>query len=244
MDLEVEKHEDLNALERQALERVARLAHEIKNSMTSVSTFMQLLPSKWNDDHFRKSFYPVAREETLRVNRLINDMLELGKNQAAILVPVNIQDLVKEVIAIKSPLAEQRHLCIRTDLSVASPVIPIDQTRIKETINNLLTNAMEATPDEGTIDVRLDDVVLSSGRPAIRLEIQDSGSGIAPQLLTDIFNPYISTKKGSHHPGGTGLGLYIARRHIQAHGGTIEVENPEASGALFRVTLPVERRRV
>jgi signal transduction histidine kinase len=119
----------------------------------------------------------------------------------------------------------------------------VDKGKIKEAIINLLDNAMEATPAGGYIDIRLEDLVMPGGRPAIRLDIQDSGPGIEKTFQAEIFEPYMSTKADGKLPGGTGLGLTIARHNIQAHGGTIEVESLDTAGALFRVILPVERRR-
>jgi signal transduction histidine kinase len=225
-----------------AFDQVVHLAHEIKNSMTSISTFMQLLPSKWHDERFRDTFYPVVNEETQRIAQLVNDMLDLGKRQSAQLTSTNIQDLLENLIASKAPLAEQRCLQFHTLMDVSSPTIRIDRERIKEAIVNLLHNAMEATPKGGHIRIKIKDDRLPNGRPAIRLEIQDSGPGIDQDLQTAIFDPYISTKAEGQQPAGTGLGLYIAKRHIEAHGGSIVVESPPESGALFRVILPVERR--
>lgn len=223
-------------------DRVARLAHEIKTPLTTISTFIQLIPKKWDDEHFRTSFFPIARDETQRLSRLVNDMLERGKNQSAGLMPVDIQKLVNDLVARMSPLAEQRHLQFHTHFALASPVIRVDKGKIKEAIINLLDNAMEATPDAGHIGIRLEDLVMPGGRPAIRLDIQDSGPGIAKAIQDEIFDPYMSTKAGGNLPGGTGLGLTIARHNIHAHGGTIAVESPDTAGALFRVILPVERR--
>lgn len=222
---------------------LARLAHDLKNPLTAISTFMQLFPTRWNDDHFRSTFYPVALEETERLLCLVHDMLDRGKKQAAQLMPVDMQKLVGSLVGLLAPLAEQRQLRLSTRFTQASAVIRVDEGKIKEAIHNILTNAMEATPEAGQIDIRLDGLVLPGGRPAIRLEIQDSGPGVDEALKTEIFDPYMSTKDARHLSGGTGLGLYIARRNVQAHGGMIEVENADAGGALFRVILPVERRR-
>jgi len=222
---------------------VARLAHEIKNPLTAISTFMQLVPKKWNDDDFRTSFYPIARDETQRLGGLVNDMLDRGKKKPARLMSVDIQELVNNLMALLAPLAEQRHLRFQTHFALASSVIRIDEGKIKEAIINLLDNAMEATPEGGDIGIWLEDFVMPGGRPAIKLEIQDSGPGIDKEMQAEIFDPYMSTKVDGNLPGGTGLGLYIARHNIQAHGGAIEVESPDTSGALFRVILPVERRR-
>jgi signal transduction histidine kinase len=222
---------------------LARLAHDLKNPLTAISTFMQLFPTRWNDDHFRSTFYPVALEETERLLCLVHDMLDRGKNQGARLMPVDMQDLVVNLVGLLAPLAEQRQVTLSTQFAQASSVIRVDEGKIKEAIHNILTNAMEATPEAGHIDIRLGGFVLPGGRPAIRVEIQDNGPGVDEAIKTEIFDPYMSTKDARHLSGGTGLGLYIARRNVQAHGGMIEVENADAGGALFRVTLPVERRR-
>ena len=212
--------------------------------MTSISTFVQLLPSRWHDERFRDSFYPVVNEETQRITQLVNDMLDLGKRQSAQLISTNIQDLLENLLASKAPLAEQRCLRFHTRIDVSCPTLRIDQERIKEAIVNLLHNAMEATPDGGDIRIKLEDDRMPNGRPAIRLEIQDSGPGIDQELQTVIFDPYMSTKAEGQQPAGTGLGLYIAKRHVEAHGGSLAVESPPMSGALFRMVLPVERRCV
>ena len=222
---------------------LARLAHDLKNPLTAISTFMQLFPTRWNDDHFRSTFYPVALEETERLLCLVHDMLDRGKKQSARLMPVDMQDLVGNLVGLLAPLAEQRQVTLSTQFAQASSVIRVDKGKIKEAIHNILTNAMEATPEAGHIDIRLGGFVLPGGRPAIRLEIQDSGPGVDEAIKTEIFDPYMSTKDARHLSGGTGLGLYIARRNVQAHGGMIEVENADAGGAIFRVILPVERRR-
>jgi signal transduction histidine kinase len=224
-------------------DRLARLAHDIKNPLTTISTFMQLFPTRWNDDHFRSTFYPVAREETMRLGQLVNDMLDRGKKQSARLMPVDLQDLVESLVGLLTPLAEQRKLTLSSHIALASSVIRVDEGKIKEALYNILTNAIEATPASGKIDMRLDGLSLPGGRPAIRIEIQDSGPGVDKDLQTEIFAPYMSTKVEGQSSSGAGLGLYIARHNIQAHGGTIRVENTDAGGALFRIILPVERRQ-
>ena len=225
-----------------AFDQVVHLAHEIKNSMTSISTFMQLLPSRWQDERFRDSFYPVVNEEAQHITQLVNDMLDLGKTQSMQLTPTNLKDLLENLLALKAPLAEQRCLRFHIRIDIASPTIRINQERIKEAIVNLVHNAMEATPDGGDISIAVEDDRLPNGRPAVRVEIQDSGPGIGQDLQAIIFDPYMSTKAEAQLPAGTGLGLHIAKQHIEAHGGTISVESPPESGALFRIVLPVERR--
>jgi K+-sensing histidine kinase KdpD len=222
--------------------QVAHLAHDMKNALTTLTTFIQLLPAKWDDMHFRTSFYPIARDETRQLRHLIHTLLVQGQNRSAPRVPVDIRALVESLVASKAPLAAQRNVQLKTRLATASTVTRLDESKIREALTNLIHNALEATPDAGVITIRLEDLVLSGGRPAVRLEIQDSGPGIDIEMQASLFEPYTSTKTGDHLTRGTGLGLFIAHRHIQAHGGTIEVESPKDSGALFRVILPLERR--
>jgi len=221
---------------------VARLAHDIKNAMTTISTFMQLLPDKWDDLHFRKTFYPITREATHQANHLISALLDCGKTLQMRRVAVDIRKLVAHLVTSKAPLADQRGLLLKTRFSLTSTMTRIDEAAIREALTNLLNNALEATPDAGVITICLENMVLPGGRPAIKLEIQDSGPGIDKEMQATLFEPYTTSKTGEQLAAGTGLGLYIAQRHIQAHGGTIEVEGSKASGALFRVILPVERR--
>jgi two-component system phosphate regulon sensor histidine kinase PhoR len=226
-----------------ATDATARIAHDIKNAMTSVSTFMQLLAAKWDNPHFRSSFYPVARDEAMRVNGLVHALLDRGKQGFLKRVAVDLRTVLEHILALKAPLADQRRLRMRIHDHLSLATIRIDPAAIEETLVNLLSNAIEASPDGGRIDIGLKDDRLPSGQPAIRLEIQDSGPGVDNALRETIFAPYMSTKTGDLSSGGTGLGLTIARRHIEAHGGTITVMGSTNGGALFRVLLPLERRR-
>lgn len=226
-----------------AVDAITRTAHDIKNSMTSVSTFMQLLSTKWHDTAFRSSFYPVAREETMRVTRLVNDLLNYGKSSSRHRLTVDLRAVLTRLVARQTPVAEQRRQHLRIHDQLTCSTIRIDKKAVEEALVNLLCNAIEASPDGGRIDIDLRDDVLASGQPAIRIAIQDSGPGIDKALQEAIFAPYMSTKSGDLSSGGTGLGLSIARRHIEAHGGTITAARSARGGALFRVLLPLERRR-
>lgn len=222
---------------------IAHLAHELKNAMTTVSTFLQLLPAKWGEAQFRSTFYPSARDESLRINGLVNAMLDGQPQQPPARAFVDLQAVLQHILARKTPLAEQRRLRLHFHADPALPTLFLDQDAIAEAIGNLLSNAMEASPRGGRIDLRLTGDAMSNGQPAVRLDIQDSGPGVAKALREAIFAPYVTTKRRGASTGGTGLGLAIARRHIEAHGGRIAVETPAGGGALFRVLLPVERRR-
>ena len=194
-----------DVLDPSRVDSLAHLAHDIKNAMTTVTTFMQLLPAKWGEAHFRSSFYTAARDEAMRVNGLVNAMLDRKRRHPPKRVPVALQALLKDLLARKAPLAEQRRLrlCLRTGRALA--ILRIDRDAISEAVVNLLSNAMEASPDGGCIEIRLEDDVMPNGQPAVRLDIRDGGPGVDEALRKAIFAPYVSTKNGNPATGGTGL---------------------------------------
>jgi signal transduction histidine kinase len=122
------------------------------------------------------------------------------------------------------------------DLAAGNTPILVDATNFELSLLNLVTNAIDAMPDGGTLRVR----VLDNPPTRVRIEIRDSGHGIPDDLLPHIFEPWVSTKK----PGrGTGLGLAIARDVVSAHGGTIQVASTEGVGTTFTIDLPSDAAR-
>jgi signal transduction histidine kinase len=129
-----------------------------------------------------------------------------------------------------SPVAASRGITVREDLSAALPRILLDRQKIQQALINLVRNAIEAMPSGGTLTV--------SARPAeggIVMEVTDTGCGIEPGL--DVFDFFISNKRG-----GTGLGLPISRRIVEAHGGRLTFESVPGRGTTFRIALQPERR--
>ncbi|MBI5410031.1 MAG: ATP-binding protein, partial [Nitrospirae bacterium] len=144
---------------------------------------------------------------------------------------VNVNEVVKDIIDFIVPEIEtgERGNRLIRDIPEAPIITVIDRDKIKEAMLNLLTNADDAT-DHGTITIK----TKSENDEAV-IEISDTGSGIKPENLNDIFNPFFTTKSG-----GIGLGLAITRRIIEEHNGRIEVESELGRGTVFRIYLPLE----
>jgi len=114
----------------------------------------------------------------------------------------------------------------------------MDSAKMKEVILNLLSNAVEFTPEGGTIEIFAEKFVEKEKTAKIRIEIKDNGPGIPQSKINSIFDPYFTTKHKSSIHSGTGLGLFIAHQNMQDHGGTIDVKSEPDEGSVFMLTLP------
>ena len=216
----------------------ARLAHEIKNPLTAIGTFIQLLPLKYEDAEFREDFHKVAMEETMRVNRLISELLDLVKPKESHFAFNDFHDLIEKMILLISPESKAKRIEIvrRYDKNMGD--IWLDSEKMKQVILNLLSNAVEFTPMDGRIEIATRCRAKRGHKKLVRVEIRDSGMGIPASMMDKIFEPYFTTKHRSTMHNGTGLGLFIAHQNMLDHGGTIEVQSRESEGATFILTLP------
>ena len=223
----------------------ARLAHEIKNPMTAISAYLQMLPNKWQDESFRTTFYQVAYGESQRINELIANLLDLGQTAPAKIVRVDLVALIKKLVMLLTPLAEQKKLAFNCHFDDGLPEMYLDPEKLHQALLNILDNALAAAPRETIVRIAIcktqHDLII--GRPAVAVEIADSGPGIPEELQARIFDPYFSTRQRDVEWQGAGLGLFIAQRHIQDHGGALQVVSSPGKGSVFKVVLPIERRK-
>ncbi|RZB30582.1 MAG: hypothetical protein SRB1_02862 [Desulfobacteraceae bacterium Eth-SRB1] len=218
----------------------ARLAHEIKNPMTAIGTFIQLLPGKFDDEEFRKDFYEIAKEETERVNNLITELLDLVKTKESHFELTDLHDLINKMILLVSPQSNSKQINMLRDFDPDVGKVWMDSEKIKQVVLNLLSNAINFTPQGGKIELRTKNV-LRDGKPAvIHIEIKDNGPGIPEPMINKIFDPYFTTRHKSSMHSGTGLGLFIADKHMQDHNGTMEVKSRVNEGTSFILTLPAD----
>jgi signal transduction histidine kinase len=216
----------------------ARLAHEIKNPMTAIGTFIQMLPQKYNDEEFRKDFYTIAMDETDRVNNLISELLDLVKTRESRFESADLHELIDRMALLLSPQSKAKNVEIIREFDRDISRVKMDSEKIKQVILNILSNAVEFTPHGGKIEI-LTKNQPQNGKPAdVLIEIKDNGKGISGPMIDKIFDPYFTTKHKSSLHSGTGLGLFIAYQNIRDHGGNIEVKSTIGFGTTFIITLP------
>ena len=218
----------------------ARLAHEIKNPMTAIGTFIQMLPQKFDDEEFRRDFYDVAMEETARVNTLISGLLDLAGAKESHFELEGLNGLIEKMVLLISPQCKAKRIEITTQLDPEIDEVRIDSEKIKQVVLNILSNAVEFTHEGGRIEVSTEIRRENGKEDHIVISIRDNGIGIGPGTVDKIFDPYFTTKQRGDMHSGTGLGLFIAHQNMLAHGGTIEVKSAVGAGAAFVLTLPRE----
>jgi len=217
----------------------ARLAHEIKNPLTAIGTFIQMMPQKYNDEEFRENFHNIALEETSRINNLITELLDLVKKRESHFEVNNLHKLINKMILLISPQSNAKKINVSCQFDPNIGQVWMDSEKMKEVILNLLSNAVEFTPEGGKIEFTTK-TCIEKGKPdTIHIEIKDNGPGIPQSMIDNIFDPYFTTKHRSSMHNGTGLGLFIAHQNMQDHDGTIKVKSKVNEGTVFMLNLPV-----
>ncbi len=220
----------------------ARLAHEIKNPMTAIGTFIQMLPQKYEDEKFRTEFYKIAMEETARINNLITELMDLTKTRESHFELSDVNDLIDKMILLTSPHSKAKHIDIVRNYDPGMRLVWMDSGKMKQVILNLLSNAIDFTPDGGRIEFTTKIIMKTGKGETVQIVIKDNGPGIPQTIIDKIFDPYFTTRHKSNMHNGTGLGLFIAHKNMQDHGGIIEVKSKVDEGTTFTLTLPKKTR--
>lgn len=226
---------------REMLERAGRLsllgklaaaiAHEIRNPLVSVQTFFQLAPQRWHDEEFAGAFRELTEREVTRIGNLIAELLSFARSPERVMSEVELSELTEQTVRLLVPHAREHRLEIEFAAAGRSILIRACPDQLRQVLLNLILNAIEATSD-GRITVCVRTTQRQERRLAL-VEVRDTGAGIPPDLLPDVFHPFFTTK-----PDGTGLGLSIAQEIVQSHGGFISVESALGTGSVFTVHLP------
>jgi len=183
----------------------------------------------------RSRFLSIINNETDRLSRLINDILDLTKIEAGKLswhvTQVSLPEVIRTSVTNIQSLVDNKSLIMQLNISDPLPLFYGDRDRLVQVITNILSNAIKFTPTGGEITIK---VGWTSGGGQY-VSIRDNGPGIPQNILKNLFIPFYTTKEK-----GTGLGLPISQRIIENHGGTIEVRSQPGEGATFTVLLPIE----
>lgn len=224
-------------------EVLAVVSHDLRDPLSVIlMEAVQLLSHfpETGDEHARelhKSVQRIRRSAT-RMRALIKDLLEIAKIEAKTfrldVRPVESRDLLEDAVSDARPLADAKHISLVLDLNHL-PKVDADPHRISQVLSNLLGNAIKFTPEGGTVTVRA-----QPRDETLAVSVADTGHGMAPEDLAHVFDRFWRPKGSKGE--GAGLGLYIARGVVEAHGGRVWAES-SPRGATFSFTLPLEARR-
>lgn len=218
---------------------LGRLAHEIRNPLSSLDIHVQLLEEDLAKlaPETKKSLKPrleIIHGELHRLESIVERFLRLAGPSALDLEPVEIPKIVTHVCELLRAEASTRQIEIVTQIEHGLPPVTADPIRLTQALMNLVINAVQAVEKNGRVQVG---ATKSTAGDALVLQVQDNGPGIPANKLEEVFDPYFTTK-----PEGIGLGLWIARQIAVAHGGTLRTENAPVGGAIFTLLLPLSRK--
>ena len=223
------------AEKRGLLERLlSRLAHEIRNPLSSLDIHVQLLEEDLGTlvPAVREQLTPrleIIRGELHRLESIVDHFLRLAGPSELDLERVNLAKIVNHICDLLRPEAAAREIEIVTSLRPELPQIHADPVRLTQALMNLVINAIQAVERAGRITV-----TARAAGTEILLEVYDNGPGIPAEKLSSIFDPYFTTKAE-----GSGLGLWIAQQIVTAHQGRVEARNRPEGGAVFALALPL-----
>ena len=217
----------------------AGVAHEIGNPLNSLGIHLQLLErklAKLPEEHTDslKEHLETSRQEISRLDSLLQDFLHAIRPTRAVVAPAQLNELSQATLTTLSPELEARKVKLTLQLHEDLPTLPLDANQIRQALFNLIKNAYQAVPASGG-EISL---LTTLSEEEILVCIADTGTGISPEALGSLFEPYTSHKKG-----GTGLGLLIVRRILREHGGEIEIQSEEKIGTRVTLHFPRHDRR-
>jgi signal transduction histidine kinase len=239
------------------LQLAARLSHELKNSLVSINTFAQLLPQQYERKEFRDEFFKIVAHEVTRVDLLVENLtffahpliLRYEEVDLTELLQTTLSRLVEECkrqhgsAVITSTTGQQtipsvtgKPVVLNARFGHTAKKIECDPKRLSLAIHNIMYNAIQSMPDGGRLSLVTDDAKPNGhAEPRVQISVLDTGEGIALANLDHIFEPFFTTRNV-----GVGLGLTIAQKIVQKHGGHITVESKLSKGTSMMLTVPVK----
>ncbi|WP_423802063.1 ATP-binding protein [Neobacillus sp. SAB-20_R2A] len=224
-----EREERLRRTEKLSVvgELSASVAHEIRNPLTSLKGFVQLLKV---EDERHQFYYQIMLDELDRINHIVGELLLLAKPQAVKFTKADVKKLLKDVISLLSSEASYHNVQIESRYPNDDMTIECEPNQLKQLFINIIKNAIEASGNGGMVTISLKKMEPET----ISIVIEDNGCGISGERLAKIGEPFYSSKEK-----GTGLGLTVSFKIVQSHHGTIHFESKENQGTSVHIVLPI-----
>lgn len=225
---QMEKAEHLASLG----ELAAGLAHDIRNPIAGMKGALEIISQKTDPSDPKKEIFAEILLQIEKIYSIIQDLLSYAKPKRMNMKPVSPNDCVQTAIKLANPQLNGKNIQFSFKGLESETLACLDADKIQEVLLNLILNSISAIKDEGHISIELQ----ITNTNDLKIIFSDDGSGIKPEHLSHVFNPFFTTKKG-----GTGLGLSICWKIVEAHGGRIDVESRAGMGTTFVIHLPMKK---
>src|SRR5450432_1200455 len=209
----------------------AGVAHEVNTPLAVISTYAQMLAKQLADDSQKSMILDKIAKQTFRASEIVNSLLNFSRTSTTSYGDVSVNRVIQETLSLLEHQLQKSGIQVKTDLAPGLPGVHGNTGKLQQVFLNLFLNARDAMTSGGTLEVRS----WADGARA-KVEVADTGTGIAPEHVHRIYDPFFTTKAARK---GTGLGLSVTYGIIQEHGGSIEVTNRRSGGANFHVELPL-----
>jgi len=210
----------------------AGVAHEVNTPLAVISTYAQMLAKQVSGDEQKSKLLEKIAKQTFRASEIVNSLLNFSRTSSTEFAEVDVNRVIRETLNLIEHQLQKAGVETRVRLGDV-PTLKANAGKLQQVFLNLFLNARDAMPDGGLLAI-----TTSADAAAVRIEVADTGVGIAPEHLARIYDPFFTTKAPKK---GTGLGLSVTYGIIREHGGTIEVESQVGQGARFIIDLPLER---
>ena len=229
----------LEALETMRRDFVANVSHELRTPITIIGGCAETLADDDVPLDTRRQFVESIRVNARRMQRIVDDLLDLSRIESGGWVPrpeyVDVRGAIAETLALVAPRASDKGVALRADVASDAATATLDRTALRQILTNLIENAVRHTPTSGHVTVSA-----STARDGLWIGVRDDGEGISAEHLPRIFERFYRADTGrSREDGGTGLGLAIVRHLAEAHGGKVQAESEPGRGTMIRVFFPI-----
>jgi two-component system, NtrC family, sensor kinase len=214
----------------------AGVAHEVNTPLAVISTYAQMLAKQVAEDNQKSIILDKIAKQTFRASEIVNSLLNFSRTSTTSFGDVNLNRIVTETLSLLEHQLQKAGIQVKTSLDSNLAPVQGNTGKLQQVFLNLFLNARDAMQGSGTLEIRT-----WSDQGSVKAEVADTGTGIAPEYLHRIYDPFFTTKAARK---GTGLGLSVTYGIIQEHGGSIEVSNRPTGGARFRIELPIAQRAV
>ena len=235
------RDEAMRTLDRLRRQMFADVSHELKTPLTAMRGYLETLqmPGVESDAATRARYLDTITRETLRLDRIVRDLLDLARYENGVgsleMRTFAVERLFEHVIRRHEHEALTRHVTLTTDVSAAADQVVGDPDRLEQVVDNLVANALRHTPTGGRVDLSA-----TADAGAVHLSVVDSGEGIAPEHVPHVFDRFYKVDAArTNGSAGSGLGLSIAKAIVERHGGTVDV-NSRPGRTEFRIVLPAD----
>ena len=211
------------------------VAHEIRTPLASLKLFLQSYEEDVEDSPEAREDLRIAMRQIHRIEATVNHFLQFARPREPVMACLDFRRLVDEAVEVVLPRAKQQEVRLSCSVAEELPCVEGDLRQLGECLVNLVVNALDAMPDGGELDISVvaEPAQTGAGKSGVRIDVSDTGPGIAAGDVDHLFEPFFTTKAA-----GSGLGLPIVQNTVQLHGGEVRVCSRPGTGTTFSIVLP------